>query len=125
MAFQKASFDVAWFVAAVTVGMMALSNSLACADAPAPNRQTARFEINFMKNMIDHHNMVNCFTHVRHFSLAVSNALQGFQRQRRLPQLQVLLSPSMPRLGHLAAALFMQRDRVAPVIIDRPQVAQR
>jgi len=36
---------------------------------------------------------------VRHFSVLVSNALLGFERQRRLPQLQVLLSPPMPRIG--------------------------
>lgn len=29
---------------------------------------------------------------MRHFGLSVSSALQGFQRQRRLPQLQVLLN---------------------------------
>ncbi|MGE5765388.1 MAG: DUF305 domain-containing protein [Mycobacterium leprae] len=31
--------------------------SSAAAREPAPNRSTARFEINFMKNMIDHHAM--------------------------------------------------------------------
>ena len=39
------------------ISALAFSFAPVHADGPAPNRRTARFEIDFMKTMIDHHNM--------------------------------------------------------------------
>ena len=44
-------------VAVIVLMLMGTASQPACADVPASNRRTARFEINFMKSMIDHHNM--------------------------------------------------------------------
>ena len=46
---------IAAFVLALT--SLAAFGSSAQADAPAPDRQTARYEVRFMTGMIDHHQM--------------------------------------------------------------------
>ncbi len=44
-------------VVLVLAAMLAAFTTPVLADAPAPDRKAARFEVKFMKNMIDHHAM--------------------------------------------------------------------
>jgi hypothetical protein len=46
---------------------------------------------------------------MRLFVLVLSNTLRGFQRQRRLPQLEILFSASMPGLGQFPPPLCVER----------------
>lgn len=46
-----------WRVALLALSLFAIGAAPAVASEPAPDRSTARFEIDFMQDMIDHHAM--------------------------------------------------------------------
>jgi uncharacterized protein (DUF305 family) len=77
---------VAWLAAGL------LLTSLAQAKAPAPDRHTASFEVNYMQEMIDHHAMAvqmstTCQTKAVHEEL---DALCGEMKQAQLEEIATL-----------------------------------
>ena len=50
----------------VLAAMVAAFSTPVLADAPAPDKQTAKYEIKFMENMIDHHAMAVMMAHMCH-----------------------------------------------------------
>lgn len=69
----------------------------ATADAPAPGRQTARYEISFMQNMIDHHAMAVemaelCLTRAIHEELRTTCESIITTQSREIEQMQTWLS---------------------------------
>jgi hypothetical protein len=53
----KCAFNVVGLVIVLTASSAIFAARPVRADAPAPHARTARFEINFLKDMIDHHMM--------------------------------------------------------------------
>jgi uncharacterized protein (DUF305 family) len=67
-------------LAAIALLVATLHPMPARADAPAPDAQTARFEVLFMKGMIDHHTMAVAMSHICEWR-ARHSELRGLCRQ--------------------------------------------
>lgn len=62
-------------VVLVLAAMFAAFATPVFADAPAPDKQTAKYEIKFMENMIDHHAMAVMMAHMCHMQATHSELI--------------------------------------------------
>lgn len=72
-------------------------SSMAAADAPAPSKSIAKYEVRFMENMVDHHNMALemariCLTNAVHSELQTMCAQVIGAQQEEIATLQSWLS---------------------------------
>lgn len=95
-------------------------SSMAAADAPAPSKSTAKYEVRFMENMVDHHNMALemariCLTNAVHSELQTMCEQVIGAQQEEITMLQRWLNDWYGIAGYqpkMSAGDMNQMDRL-------------